>query len=222
MYLWLNAFILGDFFSFFLICLASPARIPPNVGAALIKISSWPCFWGQNYFHCDCRKNIFHFLFVLEGKTGCQGFSFHVQLLKIKEELQLLSVRPRWMRLGFESQCKVLGLALGGLLWPPDPRLWLYSQRQQFSVMAGGPLSAFLFPEQLKQMMSWSVCVAEGKEEGKKRLSFIIQMKWGPADGGRRAEGLRQKPSCSLPPPFESARDEIKSSKGISDRDGSH
>lgn len=173
MYLWLNDFILGAFFFFMYICLASTARMQLNVGAALIKISSWLCFWGQNYFHCDCRKNIFHFLFVLEGKTGCQGFSFHVQLLKIKEELQLLSVRLRWIRLGFESQCKVFELALGGLLWPPDPWLWLYSQRQQSSVMAGGPLSAFLFLEQLKQMMSWSVCVAEGKEEEKKKKTII-------------------------------------------------
>lgn len=70
--------------------------------------------------------------------------------------------------------------------------------------------------DELKRLCGW------GEGGGKKRLSFIIQMKWGPADGGRRAEGLRQKPSCSLPPPFQSARDEIKSSKGISDRDGSH
>lgn len=148
----------------------------PNVGAAVIKISSWPFFCGQNYFCCDCRKNSFHFLFVLEGKTGCQGFSFHVQLLKIKEELQLLSVRLKWIRLGFESQRKFFELALGGLLWPRDPWLWLYSRRQQSSVMAGGPLSPFLFPEQLKQMMSRSVCVAEGREGGKK--DYHLLFKW--------------------------------------------
>lgn len=148
----------------------------PNAGAAVIKISSWPFFCGQNYFCCDCRKNSFHFLFVLEGKTGCQGFSFHVQLLKIKEELQLLSVRLKWIRLGLESQRKFFELALGGLLWPRDPWLWLYSRRQQSSVMAGGPLSPFLFPEQLKQMMSRSVCVAEGREGGKK--DYHLLFKW--------------------------------------------
>lgn len=83
-------------------------------------------------------------------------------------------MRLRWTRLGFESQSEVLELALGRLLWPPHPWLRLYSWRQQSSVMAGGLLSAFLFPKQLKQMMSWSVCIAEGEGGGGGKKKTII------------------------------------------------
>lgn len=65
-------------------------------------------------------------------------------------------------------------------------------------------------------------CKNEAPLCSRESLSFIIQMKWGPADGGRGAAGLWLKTSCSLPLWFQSARDEIKSSKGISNRDGSH
>lgn len=103
------------------------------------------------------------------------------------------------------------------------PWVGLYSERQQSSMMAGGHF--FFSPWTAKNMRGAEtpLCSRErGRGKKKESLSFIIQMKWGPADGGRGAVGLRQKTSCSLPLWFQSARDEIKSSKGISDRDGSH
>lgn len=75
MYLWLNAFILGDFFLyiFFFICLASTAKNATQCGCRSDKNLFWPGFWGQNYSHCDCRKNIFHFLFCSWRKNRMPG-----------------------------------------------------------------------------------------------------------------------------------------------------
>lgn len=185
----------------------------PYEGTLLIKSIPGLVFKDWTFFFISTAWKYFSVYFCSERITGCLGFSIHVQLLKIKEEPNPFTLRLRRIHFSFESQCKFCELPLqAAVAWRP----WagLYSERQQSSVMASGRFSwTAKTHEELKRL-----CVAEEK----KRLSFIIQMKWGPADGGRRAEGLWQKTSCSLPLWFQSARDEIKSSKGISDRDGSH
>lgn len=157
---------------------------------------------------------IFFSIFLFLKKNRMPGFSIHVQLLKIKEESSPFTVRLRRIHFSFESQCKLCVLPLwAGVACRPWTGLTVRDNNPPTWLVAVFPGTEKTHEEPKH------LCVAEEK---KKRLSFIIQMKWGPADGGRGAVGLRQKTSCSLPLWFQSARDEIKSSKGISDRDGCH
>lgn len=158
---------------------------------------------------------IFFSIFLFLKKNRMPGFSIHVQLLKIKEESSPFTVRLRRIHFSFESQCKLCVLPLwAGVACRPWTGLTVRDNNPPTWLVAVFPGTEKTHEEPKH------LCVAEEKK--KKRLSFIIQMKWGPADGGRGAVGLRQKTSCSLPLWFQSARDEIKSSKGISDRDGCH
>lgn len=152
------------------------------------------------------------FLFCKKNRMPFFNSCAVTQKKKKKKESNPFTVRHRRIHFRFESQCKFSVLRAGVSCRP-----WagICSERQQSSVMAGGRFS-------LNCKNIWRAEAPLCSREGKKRLSFIIQMKWGPADGGRGAVGLRQKTSCSLPLWFKSARVEIKSSKGISDCDGSH
>lgn len=123
-----------------------------------------------------------------------------------------------------QPQCRFRVLLRASWLSPSWCGLQTLGRALQWETTIPAMAGGHFFPPVLQKNM-WGaetpLCSRE-REKKKESLSFIIQMKWGPADGGRGAVGLRQKTSCSLPLWFQSARDEIKSSKGISDRDGSH
>jgi len=172
------------------------------------KIYFWFVLWDLTFF----------LLFSFEGNrpsmrifVGVFLFSWEKQdahscALKIKEECDPF---------GAKAEKNILQLWIG--VYSAGCRL-----TRPVGSGKGNPVVIFLSWTAKKHTRRRSAsCVAEEEEKEKRRRwrrrrsrrrrqSLIIQMKWGPADGGRGAVGIRRNTSCSLPLWFQSAHDKIR------------
>lgn len=192
------------------------------------KIYFQSCSGGLNFFlwrELTQHENTFQYLFVLKEKQDVKSFQFMCGFSKYQKSpiLSLWAFDEYITALNHSvNSCSSVGLRLVyTLAWPADPG-------QGFTVCETTVLHQGWWPfyplELHKQVRDWNAFLWRRERREKKCLSFIIQMKWSPADGGRRAAGLRQRTSRSLPLIWVSPQPNKKKKKfkGISNHDGSH